>query len=155
MGATVELRQITAQEATAYVQEPAYLIQVERAKQKDFSENYHIGFDSEEWDKAHMQRGYDWIVLVKALVSLNRIAHSLIVHGGQPVGGLEESWQLAGDVKVLDLEQVAALYQALAPVSLSQADEHFNGHAIMLKDFQSFLKEAVETNKALLIFIRP
>jgi hypothetical protein len=155
MGHTVNLRQITQEEADAYVKEPARLVQEERDRHEEFSKHYHVDFDFDEWDKVRKQRGYDWIVLVKGLVSLHKTAHSLVVHGGQAVGGLEESWQLEGDAKVLSSEQVVKLYEVLAPILLSPADEDFDGHALMLEDFQDFLKEAVDTDKALLIFVRP
>ena len=155
MGATCELWQITKEEADAYIKGPALLVQEERDRHEEFSKQNHVGFDFEAWDKARKQRGYNWIVLVKALVSLHKTAHSLVVHGGQSVGGLQESWQLEGDAKVLSSEQVAKLHEVLAPVLLSPADEDFDGHALMLEDFQDFLKEAVEVNSALLIFVRP
>lgn len=155
MGATVELRQVTEKVAAAYVREPACLIQDERNRHEEFSKHYHVGYDFDAWDKARKQRGYDWVVLVKGLVSFSKTAHTLVVHGGQPIGGLEESWQLEGNAKVLNAAQVSILYHALAPVSVSWADEDFSGQAEMFEDFQSFLKEAVETDKALLIFVRP
>lgn len=155
MGHTVKLRQITQEEADAYVKEPARLVQEERDRHEEYIKHSHVDFDFDEWNKARKQRGYDWIVLVKALVSLHKTAHSLVVHGGQSVGGLEESWQLEGDAKVLSSEQVVKLYEVLAPIWLSPADEDFDGHALMFEDFQGFLKETVEANKALLIFVRP
>jgi hypothetical protein len=155
MGHTVELRQITEEAAAAYVREPACLVREERDRHAEFSKHYHVDFDFDAWDKAHKCRGYDWIMLVKGLVSLRTEAHRLVVHGGQAIGGLEESWQLEGDAKVLSAEQVVALHEVLAPVSLSPADEDFKGHACMFEDFQAFLKEAVEADSALLIFVRP
>lgn len=155
MGHTVVLRQVTQQEATAYLREPAYLIQVEQAQHEEFSRHWQVNFDSNEWNKARKTRSYDWIVLVKGLVSSRKIAHSLVVHGGQQVGGLEESWQLGGDARVLDAEQVSLVYQALAPVSITWANEDFSGQTELFEDFQDFLKEAVEAGKALVIIVSP
>lgn len=153
MGATCELRQITQEEAATYLREPAYLIQVEHARHEDYSRHWQANFDSDEWNKAWKRRSYDWIVLVKGLVSFRKTAHSLIVHGGQQVGGLEESWQLGGDARILNAEQVSTVYRALAPVSVTWANEDFSGQTEMFEDFQNFLKEAVETGKALLLIV--
>jgi hypothetical protein len=155
MGATVELRQISEAAAATYMREPAYLIQEERDRHEEFSKHYHVDFDFDEWDKARKQRGYDWVVLVKGIVSFSKVAHSLVVSDAQPIGGLEESWEMEGNASVLTAKQVSILYNELAPIVLSPDDEHFDGHALMLQDFQSFLQEAVDTGKALLIFQAP
>jgi hypothetical protein len=155
MGSTVQLRQITDEEAATYVQQPAHFIQVQRAKREESSKHWQVDFDFDEWDKVRKQRSYDWVVLVKGLVSFSRVAHSLVVRDAQPIGGLEESWEMEGNASVLTAEQVSVLYNALAPISLSPDDEHFDGHALMLQDFQSFLQEAVASGKALLIFQAP
>jgi hypothetical protein len=86
MGLGVKLRQITEKEAITYVREPACLIQEKRVRHEEFSRSYHVDFDFKAWDNAHKQRGYDWVVLIKALVSFDKVAHGLVVHGGQEVG---------------------------------------------------------------------
>jgi hypothetical protein len=149
------LRQITQEEAAAYLREPAYLIQVEQARHEEFSKHWHVNFDFNEWNKVRKQRSYDWIVVVKGLVSFSKIAHGLVVHDSQQVGGLEESWQLGGNARVLNAEQVSTVYQALAPVSVTWANEDFSGQTELFEDFQDFLKEAFETGKALLIIVSP
>ena len=153
MGATCELRQITQEEAVAYLRAPAHLIQVKQARHEEFSKYRQVNFDSDEWNKARKTRSYDWIVLVKGLVSFSKTAHSLVVHGGQQVGRLEESWQLSGDARVLDDEQVSVVYRALASLSVTWANVNFSDQTEMFEDFQNFLKEAVETGKALLITV--
>jgi len=158
MGATCELQQITQEVAEAYVRQPALLVKAQRTEHEEFSKKWHPCFDFTSWYEAKKARSYDWVVLVKGLVSFSSTAHHLIVHGGQPVGGLEESWQLEGSAKVFNPKQVATLHHALASVSLGQADEQFEGHATLVEefqDFQRFLKEATETNKALLLFVGP
>lgn len=155
MGSTVELRQITDEEAAIYVQQPAHFIQVQRARREESNKHWQADFDFNEWDKVRKQRGYDWIVLVKGLVSFSKVAHSLVVRDAKPIGGLEESWEMEGNASVLTAEQVLVLYNALVSISLSPDDEHFDGHALMFQDFQSFLQEAVDTGKALLIFQAP
>jgi hypothetical protein len=155
MGATCSLQQITQEAAEAYVRQPTLLVEAQRAEHEEFVKQWHPRFDFTPWNEARKQRLYDWVVLVKGLLSLSSIAYQLGVHGGQPVGGLKESWQLEGEAKVFNHEQVATLYHALASVSLSQADEHFEGHALIIQDFQRFLKEAAETGKALLLFVGP
>lgn len=141
--------------AEEYLRQPALFIEAQREQHEKFKAVWHHSFDYTRWYEAKKARTYDWVLLVKGLVSFSKIAHSLIVYGGQPIGGLEESWQLEGNAKMLNLEQVTILHYALASVSLSQADEHFDGHALIFQDFQRFLKEATETNKALLVFVGP
>jgi hypothetical protein len=153
MGATCELQQITQEAAGAYVRQPMLLVELRRAEHKQFSKEWHPGFDYTQWYEAKKARTYDWVVLVRGLVSFSKTAHRLIVHGGQPIGGLAESWQLEGNAKVLGSEQVITLHHALASISVSQVDEHFDGHALMFQDFQRFLKDATEMNKALLVFV--
>jgi hypothetical protein len=162
MAATCEIRQIIAEDADAYVREPALLIQAEQTKreieQEAARKRRQTDPNSEWWEETVVDdrvRHYDWIVLVKGIVSFSKIAHSLVVHGGRPIGGLEESWQLEANAKVLDVEQVVTVYQELAPVSVTWANEDFSGQAEMFEDFQKFLKEATETGKALLIFVGP
>jgi hypothetical protein len=155
MGATCELRQLEQEAAEAYVRQPTLLVALRQGEHEKFRKEYHLGFVFKLWNEAKKVRAYDWVVLVKGLVSFSKTAHSLVVHGGQPIGGVEESWQLEGDAKVLSPEQVTILHQSLDSVSLSQADEYFEGHAMMFQDFQCFLKEAAETNKALLVFVAP
>jgi hypothetical protein len=152
---TCSLQQITWEAAEAYVRQPLLLVEAQRAEHEEFIKQWHPRFDTTSWYEAKKARSYDWVVLVKGMVSFSSIAHHLIVHGGQPVGGLEESWQLEGEAKVFNPEQVATLYHNLASISLNQTNEHFEGHAFMFHDFQSFLKEATETNKALLLFVGP
>jgi hypothetical protein len=157
MGAACGLRQITEAEAAAYLREPAYFIQVERARHEEFSKYYHVGFDFDEWNKAHKQRSYDWIVLVKGLVSFSKVSHSLIVYGGQPIKGFkveDEAW-LSGEARVLSPEQVLAIHQVLAPVLVNWGNEDFSGQTEMFEDFQSFLKESTEFGKALLVLVGP
>jgi Domain of unknown function (DUF1877) len=155
VGVTCELQQITQAVAEEYLRQPALFIEAQREEHEKFKAVWRPGFDYTRWYEEKKARTYDWVVLVKGLVSFSKIAHSLMVYGGQPIAELEESWQPEGNAKVLSLEQVATLHHALASVSLSQADEHFDGHALMFQDFQCFLKEATETNKALLIFVGP
>ncbi|MFD2721965.1 hypothetical protein ACFST9_24825 [Hymenobacter monticola] len=155
MGATCSLQQISQEAAEAYVRQPILLVKAQQAEHEDFSRQWHPRFDFTLWNEARKQRLYDWVVLVKGLLSLSSEAYQLGVHGGQQVGGLEESWQLEGDAKVFNPEQVATLYQAMASVSLSPADEHNEEYALMVQDFQRFLKEAAETGKALLLFVGP
>ncbi|MBR7720187.1 hypothetical protein KCG47_07015 [Microvirga sp. SRT04] len=134
------------------------LVEVLRAEQEEFIKQWHPRFDSTSWYEAKKARSYDWVVLVKGMLSFSSIAHHLIVHGGQPVGGLEESWQLEGEAQVFHPDEVATLYRALASISLSQADEQFDGDALMVEmfqDFQRFLQEATEVNNALLLFVGP
>ncbi|MGI4869577.1 MAG: hypothetical protein ACRYFX_00185 [Janthinobacterium lividum] len=155
MGNIIELRQITAAEADAYLRQPSQLIQAQRSERKELDKLWHIGFDYDQWEKAHKRRSYKWKLLF-GLVSVSEDAFDLLAHGGQPIGGLEESWELEASAEVLSVEQIFKLYNNLLLAPVLPATESYEIEAALIfQDLLAFLQEAVEAGKALLIIEAP
>lgn len=155
MGNVIELRHITAEEADNYVRQPSQLIQEERARREEFSKRRHIDFDYSQWESAHKQRNYGYKLLF-GLVSVSKYALDLLAHAGQPIGGLEESWQLEGSAEILSVEQVTQLYTNLLVAPAMPTSESYEIEAALLfQDLLTFLQEAVEASSALLIIETP
>lgn len=163
MGATCELRRISAADAQYFLQNPLLLArQLKAEAEQHYANLQRLGYAAYEANRRPNPdvQHYDWVVLV-AQTAGSHDAWRILVQESQVVGGLVEQYLMEGEARILLLTQVQALAVAmrsavpLAELYPDQPADILTQGQLLRQGFESFLRETAETHRALLLVLGP